>query len=168
MSAATLANMAARQRSRTRRRIVQVLWHWRCHDGLRGLPRGLAAALSAAAAPPPPPAGRLGCLCRASTPINRARDLAHPVLKASGATITGSKDALSLDERMLPPVHIFAGQDLRPFNFSTDLIIKNPYLDCSVIQHSCFVYVQISENLCKTALRLSQAHRRKTNIVLTH
>ena len=38
-------------------------------------------------------------------------------------------------------------------NFSTDSIIKNPCLHGSFIQHSCFVYVQISENLCKTVLR---------------
>ena len=44
-----------------------------------------------------------------STPIHRARAFAHPVLEASDAAITGSKDAL--DERMLRPVAKFAGQN---------------------------------------------------------
>ena len=52
----------------------------------------------------PLPLGRLGCL-EASTPINRARALVHPVLEASGAAITGSKD--TRNERMLLPVPIF-------------------------------------------------------------
>ena len=50
--------------------------------GLRGRPRGLAAALSEAATPlaAPHPVGRLGCLCLASTPFHNARAVAHPVV----------------------------------------------------------------------------------------
>ena len=100
--------------------IAQVLGHeqWPARPASRprrGAVRGGGA---------PTPVGRLGCLCRASAAINRALVLAHPVLEVSGAAITGSKDAL--DERILPPVPIFAGQDWRPFHFSTDPIIKNP------------------------------------------
>ena len=53
------------------------------------------------------PVSRLGCLCGTSTPVNSTRVFAHPVLEASGAAITGSKDAL--DEWMLRNVAKFAG-----------------------------------------------------------
>ena len=64
---------------------------------LRGRPRGLAAALSAAAGPPSPSVG-WDTFAAGRPPLftqfHRARAVAHPVLEASGASITGSKDAL--------------------------------------------------------------------------
>ena len=48
----------------------------------------------------------VGCLCRASIHIHRARAFAHPVLEASGAAITtckftGSKDRASREQKSI-------------------------------------------------------------------
>jgi hypothetical protein len=71
------------------------------------------------------------------------RALAHLILEATGASfrativaVTGSKDAP--DERVLPPIPIFARQNRGPYNISDDLVIEYPQSDGRVSDFGVF------------------------------
>jgi hypothetical protein len=87
----------------------------------------------------------------ASPLVDFVRALAHPILEATGASVratiaavTASKDAP--DERVLPPIPIFARQNRGPYNFSDDSVIEYPGSDGRVSELGVFVCVQISGN----------------------
>jgi hypothetical protein len=83
----------------------------------------------------------------APPPVDLVRTLPHPILEATGASVSATIAADDAsDERLLPPVPISARPNRGPYNISDDSIIEYPRSDRSVVEQASFIDVQVPEN----------------------